>query len=61
MVSIDQKTKKKNTVGDRRFIGLSPTTYYTAKSWCTPEGVTEIDCGESAKETWSKLKEALGM
>lgn len=61
MVSIDQKTKKKSTVGDRRFIGLSPTTYYTAKSWCTPEGMTEIDCGESAKETWSKLKEALGM
>jgi hypothetical protein len=61
MVSIDQKTKKKNTVGDRRFIGLSPTTYYTAKSWCTPEGMNEIDCGESAKETWSKLKEALGM
>jgi hypothetical protein len=61
LVSIDQKTKKKNTVGERRFIGLSPTTYYTAKSWCTPEGMTEIDCGESAKETWSKLKEALGM
>ena len=60
-VSIDQKTKKKTTMGDRRFIGLSPSPYYVAKTWCTPEGMNEIDCGESPAETWSKLKEALGM
>lgn len=60
-VAIDQKTKKKQTLGDRRFIGLSPNTYYTAKSWCTPEGVTELDCGESAADTWSVLSKALSM
>jgi hypothetical protein len=61
MVSIDQKTKKKTTMGDRRFIGMAPTTYYLAKSWCTPEGVTEIDCGDSADATYKKLAEVLGM
>lgn len=60
-VVIDQKTKKKQTLGDRRFIGLSPNAYYTAKTWCTPEGVSELDCGESAAESWKVLKQALGM
>lgn len=60
-VSIDQKTKKKTTMGDRRFIGLSPNTYYVAKTWCTPEGMNEIDCGESPAQTWANLKQALGM
>lgn len=60
-VTIDQKTKKKQTLGDRRFIGLSPNTYYTAKTWCTPEGVNELDCGDSAAASWKVLKQALGM
>ena len=60
-VTIDQKTKAKKTMGDRRFIGLSPSPYYVAKTWCTPEGMTEIDCGDSPSATWSRLKEALGM
>lgn len=61
MVTIDQKTKKKNAVGDRRFIGMAPMTYYMAKSWCTPDDVTEIDCGSSAAETYAKLAAVLGM
>lgn len=61
MVVIDKKTKKKSTTGDRRFIGLAPSTYYIAKTWCTPEGITELECGESAAASWSVLKEALGM
>lgn len=60
-VTIDQKTKKRKTMGDRRFVGLSPCTWYTAKSWRTPDGMTEIECGESARETYRKLAEALGI
>ena len=60
-VVVDTKTKKKQAMGDRRFIGLTPSTYYVAKSWCTPEGVTEIDCGESAAETWTNLKSNIGL
>lgn len=61
LVSVDSKTKKKSTVGDRRFIGISPSAHYVAKSWCTPEGVKELDCGDTPQETWAILKEALGM
>lgn len=60
-VAIDAKTKKKSATGDRRFIGLSPSTYYVAKTWCTPQGLTEIECGETAKETYAALAPALGM
>ena len=60
-VSIDSKTKKKSAIGDRRFIGLAPSPYYVAKSWCTPDGVGEIDCGANAQETWQNLKTVLGM
>ena len=60
-VSIDQKTKKKQTMGDRRFIGLSPSTYYVAKSWCTEVGLDELDCGDSAQATYAVLSKALGM
>jgi energy-coupling factor transporter ATP-binding protein EcfA2 len=60
-VAVDRTTKKKTTMGDRRFIGLAPSTYYVAKTWCTPEGTEELECGATAKETWSILKEALGM
>jgi len=59
MVSVDAKTKKKNTVGDRRFIGVSPSTYYVAKTWCTPND--EMEVGNSAAETWKNLRVALGM
>ena len=60
-VSIDSKTKKKSAIGDRRFIGLAPSPYYVAKSWCTPDGTSEIDCGANAQETWQNLKAVLGM
>lgn len=60
-VTIDSKTKKKSATGDRRFIGLSPNPYYVAKSWVTPQGVNEIECGENARETWAVLKEAIGL
>jgi AAA domain len=60
-VTIDEKTKKKKTLGDRRFIGISPSTYYIAKSWVTPTGESEIDCGENAAETYKNLCAVLGM
>lgn len=58
-VTIESKTKKKTATGDRRFIGVSPSTWYVAKSWCTQEGVTEIECGSTAKETYGELQKAL--
>lgn len=60
-VAVDTKTKKKTALGERRFIGLTPSTYYVAKSWCTPEGETQVECGSSAAETWAALKPILGI
>lgn len=59
LVAVDAKTKSKKTQSMRRFIGCSPSTYYIAKSWCTTEGTVEIDCGDTAQETFTKLQEVL--
>lgn len=61
LVAVDNKARTKKAQAERRFIGLTPSTYYIAKSWCTTEGVTEIDCGETAAETYTKLAEVLSM
>ena len=60
-VAIDEKTKKKKTLGDRRFVGIGPSTYFIAKSWITPTGESEIECGETAAETFKNLNKMLGM
>lgn len=55
----DEKTKKRKAVGDRRFIGVAPNTYYIAKSWCGES--EELDCGTSPSETYKVLQGVLGI
>ena len=61
LVAVDSKAKTKKAQAERRFIGLTPSTYYIAKSWCTTEGVSEVECGDNAQATYSKLAEVLSM
>lgn len=59
LVAVDTKKKQNKAQAERRFIGLAPSTYYIAKTWCTTEGTTEIECGDTAASTYSKLQEVL--
>jgi hypothetical protein len=60
-VQIDAKTKKKKTMGDRRFIGFQPSTYYIAKSWVTDSETEELDAGSNERETYKSLAKLLGI
>ena len=54
-VVIDEKSKKKTTVGADRFVGLSPSQWYMAKSWGNHPQHDEVKCGKSAAETYKNL------
>jgi len=60
-VQIDAKTKKKKTMGDRRFVGFQPSTYYIAKSWVTDSETEELDAGSNEQETYKSLAKLLGI
>lgn len=59
IVAVDTKKKQTKAQAERRFIGMLPSTYYIAKTWCTTEGTAEIDCGDTATATYAKLQEVL--
>jgi DNA polymerase III delta prime subunit len=59
-VMVNQATKKKIVTSDRRFIGLMPSTYYEAKSWLSSSSEGEVECGDTAAETWANLRVVIG-
>jgi hypothetical protein len=55
----DVKTKKTKVKTQDKFIGVVNESWYEAKNWFDVQ--EDIECGSSAKETWSNIASALGM
>lgn len=59
-VSVQSDKKKQvKASAETRFIALAPSCYYVAKCWSSKQGVSEIECGDNAAQTYANLMNVL--